>query len=260
MELHCDYCKQPFESKRNDALYCSASCRQLAYVLRKAHGNQELIYKSVQAKERIQLLELPLGKKEEENHLSTQLHAEPLTDKFPSGTKEQDNDLPTQISHEGETTVNTENEAPAAYESGFLKELRQLIEERDHVEILNELEVNMDLATEWVGLRYRCLVESLLNLSDMKYLNLDDLKEVCNAFTALLDSNAFNMLPDDYPYLNDIMRLQAMLCDFCINTEGDQPKITFQLKRDTRLKLLATRWELANFVPKLRFSDLDFEE
>lgn len=26
----CDYCKEPFESKRNDAVYCSPSCRSMA--------------------------------------------------------------------------------------------------------------------------------------------------------------------------------------------------------------------------------------
>lgn len=33
---NCNYCKKIFALKRSDAKYCSHSCRQLAYVLRKA--------------------------------------------------------------------------------------------------------------------------------------------------------------------------------------------------------------------------------
>ena len=39
MEKICEHCGEVFEAKRKDVVYCSASCRQMAYMNRKLNFN-----------------------------------------------------------------------------------------------------------------------------------------------------------------------------------------------------------------------------
>lgn len=255
MELLCEYCNKPFAAKRNDALYCGSACRQLAYVLRKAQNNP--ITKG---------LNHPGN-----NYPSTQLNVtgeekEPSIQiipgiDYPSTRKEQE------PLGENEITVNTDKEGikeldepkddgPIVYSSAFIRDLKALVTKRDNIDYFME---DSDLDCDWVNLRYRCLVESLLTLSEMESVNLDDLKEICNAFTGMIQSSGYEHLPEYYPYEKDIKTLWQTLKKLCSEADEEQP-LNFKLKRSTRLNLIVTRWELAHFVRKESFNQLNFEE
>lgn len=255
MELLCEYCNKPFAAKRNDALYCGSACRQLAYVLRKAQSNP------VTGK-----LNYPGN-----NYPSTQLN---FTDKekepsiqiiqgidYPSIQKEQE------PLKENEITVNTDKdevterdepkeEEPIVYSSAFIRDLKALIGKRGNIDYFME---DVDLDCDWVNLRYRCLIESLLTLSEMESVSLDDLKEICNAFTGMIQSRDYENLPEYYPYAKDINTLWQTLKKLCSEADEEQA-LNFKLKRATRLNLIVTRWELAHFVRKESFNQLNFEE
>lgn len=255
MELLCEYCNKPFVPKRSDALYCGSACRQLAYVLRKAQNNPIT-----------KVLNHPGN-----NYPSTQLN---FTDKgnessiqiiqgidYPSTRKEQE------PLSENEITVNTDKvepeernepkeEEPTVYSSAFIRDLKALISKRENIDYFME---DVDLDCDWVNLRYRCLVESLLTLSEMEAINLDDLKEICNAFTGMIQSGDYENLPEYYPYAKDISTLWQTLKKLCLEADEDKP-LNFKLKRSTRLNLIVTRWELAHFVRKESFNQLNFEE
>lgn len=251
MEQFCEYCNEPFIPKRSDALYCSPGCRQLAYVLRKAQSNpvfKELNYPSTRIAFENELMD-------EEQEASTQIIQ---TENNPSKREEQD------LISVNKIIVNTDNkesneqsiEDTVVYSSVFIRELQTLIDKRDNIDYFME---DTDMVCEWVNLRYRCLVESLLTVSEMRTVELDDLKEICNAFTSMIQSSDYESLPDYYPYAKDITTLWQSLKKICLEAVEDQT-LNFKLKRSTRLCLLATRWELAHFVRKESFDQLDFEE
>lgn len=149
------------------------------------------------------------------------------------------------------------NQEPIVYSSAFISDLKTLIEKRaDNIEFFKE---DVDLDSQWVNLRYRCLIESLLTLSEMQSIHLDDLKEICNAFTDMIQSGDFENLPKYYPYTKDINTLWQNIKKLCLEADEDQP-LNFKIKRSTRLNMMVTRWELAHFVKKESFNQLNFEE
>lgn len=254
MELLCEYCNKPFVPKRSDALYCSSACRQLAYVLRKARNNpipNRFNYPSTQIK-----LNEDVRDNEEQastriiqnnNYLSIQQEHEALNDQEIAVNTDKE---------ETENSFEPEEEAPIAYSSLFIRDLKVLIEKRDNIEYFRE---DGDMDCHWVNLRYRCLIESLLTLSEMQSINLDDLKEICNAFTDIINSSDFESLPEYYPYTKDIIGLWQNIKNFCLEADETQ-SLKFKIKRSTRLNMMATRWELSHFVKKESFNQLNFEE
>lgn len=293
METICKYCSNSFVPKRTDSLYCSHSCRQLAYVLRKATGNtfEGLKYKP-EAVVELQNKQQPSIKTGfSENYPSTEQKEDnesvnELTDNeqeqsikehqltvYPSMTAElfvkKEAELPVNADKKEivpETkAVNTivkakeEQEKYIEYDSPLINEIAQLTEDRNNLHTLYSLLHNKpETSAYWVSLRYRCLVECLLTFSEIQFIELDDLKEVCNAFTALINSKSFNYLTSHYPYIKEIVWLRDTIKNLCLN--ADEEELSLRFKKDTKLRLIATRWEMANYVPKISFNQLNFTE
>lgn len=145
------------------------------------------------------------------------------------------------------------------YKSAFIDALIELTDERDYISKLDPLFWNDTTGTYlWVSTRFKCLAECLLTFSEMKTIEVDDLKEVCNAFTLLIRSNYFKSLPENYPYTNEILELRQSLKKICQNAEEDE-SLKFRLVPQTKKELIATRWELHYYVPKVNFSEIGFE-
>lgn len=313
MEALCTYCKKPFLPKRTDSLYCSHSCRQLAYVLRKAKTNEIEV---------IQGLQITKVSENEKNDPSIQINTnEDTVDIYPSSEsesksygenkpdkltdnedylsntqgKEADSSINqsrsqvelTDINNEGtgnkisvnkteeKKSINTSAKIPSVtkpeikpilenseaeykeYVSRYVNELDQLHVERDNWVKLDNFFESKDSAGLWMSERYRCLVECLLMFSEMKQIELDDLKEVCNAFTSVLQSDYFNYLHPSYPYINEVKELRERIKRVCLKSE-DNIFIKYKLNKEQRQNLLLTRMELSQFVPKIKFNELNF--
>lgn len=273
MERLCEYCKKPFVPKRADALYCGQSCRQLAYVLRKASGQVALGEKpqvtqtselhQIKTQESLTILtdkeQLTLEEKELFNVL-TDNDANPSKQGYK--TTRQVSEKGDAEEKEAKLTVKTKSELnpkeEIEHKSLFLQELNALIEQRGNLDILDEWNTAAEDFVYWVNIRYRCLAECLLILSERTSVNLDDLKEICNAFTSLAQTEQFEELPSEYPYTKEILTMKGVLKDFCTNSD-EEGVVSFNFKRETKLKMLATRWELANFVEKKPFNTLKFD-
>ncbi|HXB41692.1 MAG TPA: hypothetical protein VNZ49_14220 [Bacteroidia bacterium] len=284
--------------KRIDSLYCSHSCRQLAYVLRKAStgntidGLKTLTYKPDPIVIQQTKQESSIEPGAEEKYPSTESvktaeNVNELTDKKPdpsikesvpvnypsivnNETVKKESVLPVNTDKKESTpeikqvnTVTKPKEEPEQYKqynSAFLLELFNLTEARDyHFTLYRLLHNNKESSAYWISLRFRCLVECLLTFSEMQFIDLNDLKEVCNAFTNLIQSRSFKYLPSNYPYTKDIVQLRDTIKNLCLNADEDE-EFTFRFKKETRLKIIATRWELASQVPKTTFSQLKFTE
>lgn len=225
----CTYCKKEFEAKRIDKHFCSASCRQLNHLQRKAvvlFGNVSNVVENV---------------KSDEQNVKT----------FPVKIEEKII----------EKQVNDDENEFKPINSKFIKEVvsllkRRTIEEDLHSFIRNNKQHFKSIA--WVNVRLRCLIEVLLLVSERKRLPLIDLIEITNAFICLVKSEHFKKLPNNFPYYNIAKDLRDKLKVICIENEGIQ-ELPLKLNRRLKIELIVYRCELRAVASKIKFSELNFK-
>ena len=93
----------------------------------------------------------------------------------------------------------------------------------------------------------------------MKSTELEDLKEICNAFTLTINSRHYKELQDKFPYKSYIVSLRDRLKELIIENRKEE-RIQFRLSTENKIELIATRHELSYLCPKKKFCDLNFEE
>lgn len=146
----------------------------------------------------------------------------------------------------------------ADHQSRCVTQLDILYGDRDLWYSLSKFFDSKDEAGLWVSERYRCLVEVLLTFSEMKRIELDDLKEVCNAFTDVIRSKYFKCLHPSFPYIDEIDQLRERIKTVCIKSSGGF--IKYRLSKEQKQILIVTRFELSQFVQKIKFSELKFRD
>lgn len=246
MEHTCQYCSKPFLPKRTDSRYCSHSCRQMAYVLRKVNGDD--LSNTLSETNEPSSEQLPANEELMGNPVSEQ----------------QANEIPVNSRSKGVSVKTTKLPRPVKddakyeeYSSRYMEELWYLHEESNSWLALSELFTGKNQPCIWISERFRCLIECLLTLSEMKNVEANDLKELCNAFTRVIRSRYFEGFSGSYPYTEDILELRELLKRACINA-GEKEQIRFRLSRNQKQNLIVTRYELSEFVPKKSFSELNF--
>lgn len=259
MEYSCSYCNKLFVPKRTDSVYCSHSCRQFAYVLRKSTNSSVKLKteKSDFGQVNNNSVREITKSLESESNLSVKIVTEkpiiteiklPVKTDNNEATKDQVTKLPEQIKEQTYTN----------HTSRFVIQLDRLYSERDLSYSLSKFFDARDEAGMWVSERYRCLLEVLLTFTELKRIELDDLKEVCNAFTSVINSKYLKYIHLSYPYIKEIKNLREQIRSICIKTIGE--KLKFRLSRDQKQNLIVARCELSQFVPKKKFSELKFKE
>lgn len=272
MEYLCSYCSKPFVPKRTDSLYCSHSCRQFAYVLRKSSKEpikRFPVAKSISLQDEIseEQTEQPIGQVEDQSKLNdtksviNENKLSVLTENELS--VKTDNKLPVKTEEKKEClstpSVNkTEGNDKISYQSRSVVQLDKLYGERDLWYTLSKFFDSKDEAGMWVSERYRCLVEVLLTFSEMKRVELDDLKEVCNAFTDVIRSQFFKCLHPSYPYIDEIEQLRDRIKITCLRNNSGF--IKYRLSKEQKQILIVTRFELSQFVQKRKFNELKFRD
>lgn len=254
MSRICPYCKDPFIPKRIDAVYCCQSCRQMAYMERKTN-----LSVNINSLDGFKI-------SENQNEPSTKL-IYPSTDFLQENKKPSINMGDTILYPSIDALLQhsiieqpKKEEKYQCYESYFINDLVELTNQRNNVVTLYTLFMEDNSgAFQWVSSRFKCLTECLLTFSEMKTIELDDLKEICNAFTMLIQSKYFKNLPQAYPYTHDILNLRESLKNICKNADENEP-LKFRLQTQNKKNLIATRWELSHYVHKKTFSQLNFKE
>lgn len=275
MEYLCSYCNKPFVPKRTDSLYCSHSCRQFAYVLRKSSKEPLEGFSIVKA---IPLVDETAGVQMEQSIDNVEIQSK-LKEQSPESVIKENklsvltenklsvktsNKLPVRTEEKKESVIppsiikNTEANEYTDYQSRYVMQLDKLYGDRDLWYSLSKFFDSKDGAGMWVSERYRCLVEVLLTFSEMKRIELDDLKEVCNAFTDVLRSKYFKSLHPSFPYIDEINQLRERIKTTCLKSSGGF--IKYRLSKDQKQILIVTRFELSQFVPKIKFSELKFRD
>ncbi|MBA2610738.1 MAG: hypothetical protein H0U95_02120 [Bacteroidetes bacterium] len=256
MEKVCQYCKETFAAKRIDSVYCSRSCRQMAYMDRKMKLNQmttsfPLVNTHIETRDN--------NNDDKSAIYETTIDGSGIKDSSVDGSL--GNKKPSIDGFSSDKIVE-EKQVEQKYDyvySQFLERITEIINYGSNTTILNNCITNeQDIPTYWIGLRLRCLVECLLLFSEMKYTSVADLMEVCNAFTTVTRSSYYTLLPEEFPYISIMINLKEKLKKVCIKAHKIE-KIKFRLTQEDKIELMAVRFELSQFIPKKQFNELLFE-
>jgi len=134
----------------------------------------------------------------------------------------------------------------------WINELNERFDERGNDEWFRR---HITSQIKWVSLHYRCLLDTVLTVSNIKLIEWADLAEITNAFTFLITTTYFKELLADYPFTKEIVSLREKLNSFCLDTQEDE-HVQFRLKFDTKKELLLQRYELASVFSKICFNQL----
>lgn len=149
MEYTCSYCNKPFVPKRTDSMYCSHSCRQFAYVLRKS-SNGSLKIKA-EEKNVAQIKDQPVAELttpiEQFENLSVKMDNEKRV--FQNELSVKTDSDPVEKVHANKSQENTKEQAYTTHASRFVKELDQLYSDRDFSYSLSKFFDAKDEAGMW---------------------------------------------------------------------------------------------------------------
>jgi hypothetical protein len=112
---------------------------------------------------------------------------------------------------------------------------------------------------KWVSLRLRCLLETLIRLSNLPSITSADLNAVKVAFNALITSQHFNNLPPNYPYTALVKELQPKVALLAKQFKY-KSSILLRLTPNRKAELIGKRYILADFVPTIDLRELDFNK
>lgn len=302
MEKSCEHCNELFIGKRSDSVYCSSSCRQMAYMERRLNPFPNDVLNRMKNEESFPTgkTSIDLSPQNQEPSIDSSLkndpsinasekNQEPSIDGYTNDNETatgrlQRNKKPsidslefnlkaphqtpidiksTQHTANDSVTDLTSDEANTPYESvnsNFLTAIADLSNRRNHLSVLNNyLYYYKNAASYEVGLRLKCLIECLLTFSEMNLTELENLKEVCNAFTLTIGSNYYKRLPEKFPYKSYILLLRDKLKQLIIENRSAE-NLRFKISPENKIELLATRFELSEFYTKTRFCDINFSE
>lgn len=229
----CAYCKEEFDAKRIDKNYCSASCRQLNHLQRKAvelfgvNVKEENVKASIDTSEGNVKTVLPENPKQEEQNPAVELKKEKEYKFMPSKFVD---------------------EVGTLYKTRSIKHTHNLFS--------NDKLINKNL--EWVNIRLRCLIEAVLFISERNTISLADLIELTNAFINLIKSEQFKKVPENYPFKHFTIDFKNKLKRICAENE-DAEEVPLKLNRKLKIDLIVYRCELRDVVPKIKFSELTFK-
>ncbi|MEO8760397.1 MAG: hypothetical protein ABI448_05865 [Bacteroidia bacterium] len=137
----------------------------------------------------------------------------------------------------------------------WIDELYNKFDERGKDSWLKTLYGEKEKRVEWISIHYRCLLDCVIRVSEMKSVEWADLAELTNGLTFLITSIYFKELPEDYPFTKDIILLRDKLKCFCLETQ-DEEYVQFSLKFSTKKDLILQRYELSTVYSKINFNQL----
>jgi hypothetical protein len=256
MSTTCLHCGNPMQSQRSTRKYCSDSCKQLAFYKRSG---------------------LALVSSDDGLSLSdTQGHQNE-----PADTEGSRSIQPCKPEFQEDLSTHPLNDKPsAAANNSFTVKLDQ---EEVHYEwvrsrIIDSIADHVDNSDalfmfqhpgqywgayvlpsiKWVSLRFRCLVESLIKLSNFSVVEYDNIIALKDAFAALINSNYFALLPANYPFTALIKEIEQKLALIAKQHEHCK-SIRFRLSISRKVELIDVRFMLADFVAVVKFSEISFD-
>jgi hypothetical protein len=258
MTKDCLYCGNPIVSKRSTKKYCSDNCKQLAF------------YKRTQS----QLISAPgagasFGDSGNDDFtLKQTLNDDISFDDWDKGSRNEQ--VNTTILHKDLPPDRPINVKPFTINS---QTTYQWVESSLITKIAEYIDGTTDMlmfqnssdywssyylpVVKWVSLRLRCLLENLIRLNNYPSIDFATLATIKEAFTDLMGSDNFKRLPSNYPNTGFIKELQQKL-SVIVKQHKPRDHIRFRLTQKLKVEIIAKRFMMADFVPFVKFFDLDF--
>jgi hypothetical protein len=268
MTKNCLYCGNPIVSKRSTKKYCSENCKQLAFYKRTllqlsppSTPDYPLPDESGQSDDAD---DFPL----KEKALNVK---QTLNGNISFGQLDEVNE-----NEQIDTTVLPKNQPVNAksftvnphmtyqpLESSFIAKIVEYTDNSSDMLMFQNPRKYWGLydltIVKWVSLRLRCLLESLLKLSNLPAIDYATLITIKDAFTDLVASGNFKRLPSNYPHIEFIKELEQSLA-FIVKQYKRCDDIRFRLTVKRKIEIIAKRFMMADFVPAAKFYDLDFKK
>ena len=252
MTHYCDYCNEPFIVFRKDKKYCTHSCKQMAFLKRQECSLNFVRSKNQNVNNTIRQIDETSNGQNVKSDLILLDNA-------------QETEVETSIK-EQTTKTSTNSNQPVLFERlneqiyspiycKWINELNERFDERGNNEWFRR---HITSQIQWVSLHYRCLLDTVLIVSDMKNIEWVDLAEITNAFTFFITTNCFKDLPADYPFTKEIILLREKLNNFCLETQEEE-YVQFRLKFKTKKEFLLQRYELASVFSKINYNQLQLD-
>lgn len=185
MNMTCQHCGAPMESVRATKKYCSEQCKQQAFYLRS--GLQ------LSTTTNVAVRPIPFDEDEETEpalFTSTAISAQPALLAAPE-TKYQP-----EFSKLVEMLIEYTNNT-TAYD--FLRKPERYWNYLDRKNV------------DWVNLRLRCLVETMLQYARLSSVKASRLIAITQALRQMEQASAFRLLPANYPFKEDIQTLASRM-------------------------------------------------
>jgi len=109
---------------------------------------------------------------------------------------------------------------------------------------------------KWVSIRFRCIIENLLRF-DRAEVERKTLITMSKALKAMIEAWNFKYVPYNYPLKNEVINLQKSVEAL---SKSANNTIRLYITREKKVKLVALRFQLADLVPFVKFSQLDFNK
>lgn len=255
MSTTCLHCGNPMQSQRSTRKYCSDSCKQLAFYKRSG----------------LALLSNDAGLSSDDTQHHQDEPDDTRVDLIQTGKPELKEDLPTHplndkhsVAGNNSFTVKPDQEE-VHYEWVRSRIIDSIAEHVDNSDALFMFQhpgqywgAYVLPTVKWVSLRLRCLVESLIKFNSFSVVEYDNIIALKEAFTSLINSNHFTLLPASYPFTGFIKEIEQKLALIAKQHEHYE-SIRFRLSVNRKVELIAIRFILADFVPAIKFSEMNFD-
>jgi hypothetical protein len=280
MGKNCLYCGNDLKFKRSTRKYCNNNCKQLAYYKRQAEslsGNSSknsavsIKPEEVTVKEPLTVKQddFTVNDNKEEKNIPLTEKQSPETEKEYQIQDEKENTITKDISVKQEEKISAvktpvQKEEPYEWEeSEFINSIREFSDENEEVvdKFLHPEKYwhpNDIQYIQWVTARVRCLLESVIKISNSPHIDKQTLLEVADAFKRLVACNYFKWMPKNYPCTKWMTELNEKIQAFAIANQ-DCETIRFRLSSERKAELIAKRFVIGAFAQKIKFSELNFE-
>lgn len=111
----------------------------------------------------------------------------------------------------------------------------------------------------WVSQHFSTLIGTLLHLDAQHFVDKEAVYSIAEAFHQVYSSKHFSCLPTNYPFVKLIKELAEKMIGI-VQEHQNSEAIRFRLSPDRKAQLIYMRWQMGDFVPRIKFSQTNFKE
>ncbi|CAN5600086.1 hypothetical protein BH11BAC2_BH11BAC2_20340 [soil metagenome] len=262
MKKYCKFCGSPIEGfSRSTKKYCNDNCKQLAFYSRQGRnwGKTDLsgIIPSTD--------ELPFNvkpdftlndKQETEAEIIQPVRIQqPVTQE-----KQAIETLSVKLEDEKQDSVKPQPIHKYHWVNSRFLEIIEKYRQESYAEFMlsnprNYWAKDEAASVGWVTIRFRCLLENIIRLSNYKSIDRNTLLEISRAFNDLAASFYFRVV-QNYPFASLLIELRDKFD--AIAKQSQDYEVSFRLSAKRKAELIAVRFLIGNSVSKINFSQLKF--